>query len=288
MDRAAASDDDDQEEHIVVTRPEEQRDPEADADFDRELARLMSESVESRKTERRQMFDVPLPMRRAVRDSAANAMEDRSQTASPEVRTSSTMKFSLLSKRGNRQQVRQSLVVILFHSSTDTIKTRSINLPSDSNFAVAMRTQQQVERAEQQRIKSLVLNYDLSDETHNDGEAPIPFILQPNTDGRHNRRIAPQLVSAGVLNNSLGFNNSEVKNAQDVTAFHQRFDKKGRKKDDKKSSAGYAGQNTYQPAAGRIIREPSRSTSDPVSARRVSVQFSERLFTPLSAFVPDD
>ena len=36
-------------------------------------------------------------------------------------------------------------------------------MPSDSQFAVAMRNQQEAERAEQQRIKSLVLNYDLQD-----------------------------------------------------------------------------------------------------------------------------
>ena len=35
----------DESEHIVVTRPEEKRDPEADAEFDRELAKLMAESV---------------------------------------------------------------------------------------------------------------------------------------------------------------------------------------------------------------------------------------------------
>jgi hypothetical protein len=69
--------------------------------------------------------------------------------------------------------------------TTNTPQTRSIDLPSDSNFAVAMRSQQQAERAEQQRIKSLVLNYDLgSNEDNQDGEStsPINDILQPNTN----------------------------------------------------------------------------------------------------------
>ncbi|PKY05028.1 hypothetical protein P168DRAFT_318065 [Aspergillus campestris IBT 28561] len=37
-------------------------------------------------------------------------------------------------------------------------------MPSDSSFAIAMRTQQQADREEQQRIKSLVLNYEMSNE----------------------------------------------------------------------------------------------------------------------------
>ena len=96
--------------HIVVTRPEEQRDPEAEAEFDRELAKLMAESVESRKFERKPMFDVPLPMRRAVREPTAATSPDDSddealaQAPAP-TNGSSMMKFALLSRRGNRQQV---------------------------------------------------------------------------------------------------------------------------------------------------------------------------------------
>lgn len=50
-------------------------------------------------------------------------------------------------------------------------------LPSDSTFAVAMKTQQAAEREEQQRIKNLVLNYDLRDGEEEEGIspwAPIP------------------------------------------------------------------------------------------------------------------
>jgi regulator of nonsense transcripts 2 len=100
----------DESEHIVVTRPEEQRDPEAEAEFDRELAKLMAESVESRKFERKPMFDVPLPMRRAVREPMAAASPDDSDDESPAPAPApangpNMMKFALLSRRGNRQQV---------------------------------------------------------------------------------------------------------------------------------------------------------------------------------------
>jgi regulator of nonsense transcripts 2 len=86
-----------------VTRQEEQRDPEAEADFDRELAKMMAESLESRKFDRKPMFDVPLPMRRAPRE-ASTAAEDSpiEGTATPP----NTMSVSLMTRKGNRQQVR--------------------------------------------------------------------------------------------------------------------------------------------------------------------------------------
>jgi regulator of nonsense transcripts 2 len=125
----------------------------------------MSESAESRKFERKPVFDVPLPMRRA-RDVPATA-EDGPVEAPPQpVIAQNTMKFSLLSKRGNKTQ------------------TRSIDLPSDSTFAVAMRNKQQAEKEEQQRIKNLVLNYDLRDDEA-DGDSPFSFTLQPNTNRKH-------------------------------------------------------------------------------------------------------
>ncbi|QDS70729.1 hypothetical protein FKW77_002918 [Venturia effusa] len=176
-----ASGDDEEEEQIIVTRQEEERDPEADADFDRELAKMMTESVESRKFERKTLFDVPLPMRRKA--EAANG--DEIVTAAPTSTdfSPSTVKFSLLSKRGNRQQ------------------TRQIDLPADSNFAVAMRSQQQAEKEEQQRIKNLVLNYDLSAEGPDDGDDHLSLPpLQPNL----NRALRPTavnfIVTAPIVN----------------------------------------------------------------------------------------
>ncbi|EMR61807.1 putative nonsense-mediated mrna decay factor protein [Eutypa lata UCREL1] len=92
-----------EDEAIVVTRKTEEVDPEDEEDFEREYAKMMAESLESRKFDRKPLFDVPLP-------------------------------------------------------------TRTVALPSDSTFAIAMKTQQQAEREEQQRIKNLVLNYDLRHE----------------------------------------------------------------------------------------------------------------------------
>lgn len=52
-----------------------------------------------------------------------------------------------------------------------------------------MKTQQQAEREEQQRIKNLVLNYDLGDDNDsNDGDSNSSpthhFILRPNTNAK--------------------------------------------------------------------------------------------------------
>ncbi|KAH6635459.1 armadillo-type protein [Chaetomium sp. MPI-SDFR-AT-0129] len=148
--------DSDEEEAIVVTREEERIDPEDEADFDREYAKIMAESFETRKFQPKQQFDLPLPVRTKAREATASGETAETGQAIP----AGTMAFSLLTKRGNRQQ------------------TRTVELPSDSNFAVAMINQRQAAKEEQQRIKNLVLNYDLRENDENDGEdIPHPYEL---------------------------------------------------------------------------------------------------------------
>lgn len=91
------------EEAIVVKRQEEQVDPEDEADFEREYAKMMAESLESRKFERKQLFDVPLPVRSKNRETSGSGETSNSQGETGAV--ANTMAFSLLTKRGNRQQV---------------------------------------------------------------------------------------------------------------------------------------------------------------------------------------
>ncbi|KAM0511277.1 hypothetical protein ACHAPE_010021 [Trichoderma viride] len=158
------------DEAIIVTRQEEVVDPEDEAEFEREYAKMMAESLESRKFERKQLFDVPLPVRSRNREPSMS-------TGSGETGQSGTMAFSLMTKRGNRQQ------------------TRTVELPSDSTFAIAMKTQQQAEREEQQRIKNLVLNYDLQQSDDPEGnERPTMFyhnrVEKPNKDrGQRVRKL---------------------------------------------------------------------------------------------------
>jgi len=52
-------------------------------------------------------------------------------------------------------------------------------MPSDSNFAIALKTQQAAEREEQQRIKNLVLRYDLREGEEQDGDSLLES-LPPN------------------------------------------------------------------------------------------------------------
>ena len=93
--------DSDFEQEIVVKRQEEERDPEAEAEFDRELAKMMAEGIDSRKFERKQLFDVPLPIRKGLKDqpNADDAQQDSTPIAP------NMMAFSLMTKRGNKQQV---------------------------------------------------------------------------------------------------------------------------------------------------------------------------------------
>ncbi|KAL8693364.1 MAG: hypothetical protein Q9218_001801 [Villophora microphyllina] len=162
--------DSDFEGDIIVTRQEEERDPEAEAEFDRELAKMMSESLDSRKFERKALFDVPLPMRRAPREATStgdNGGNDGAVTPT----NSNTTAFSLMTKKGNRQQ------------------TRTIEMPSDSQFAMALKSQKEAERAEQQRIKDLVLNYDLTessaDQAGTENSLYLDYFSHPNPNLSH-------------------------------------------------------------------------------------------------------
>lgn len=69
-----------------------------------------------------------------------------------------------------------------------------------------MRTQQQAEDAERQRIKSLVLNYDLRDEDQVDGESAFHYKLSPNKN-----RI--RLPGKGLLNQASKSDKSSQRRA---------------------------------------------------------------------------
>lgn len=91
---------DSDDEAIIVTREEEQFDPEWDAEFEREYAKMMSEGAESRKLERRPVFDVALPVRARAREATSGDQADGGAEA-----PTPKMAFSVLTKKGNKQQV---------------------------------------------------------------------------------------------------------------------------------------------------------------------------------------
>lgn len=102
-------------------------DPEEEADFEREYAKMMAESLESRKFERKPLFDAPVPVRSKREATIAgdagdvsnnnngNNNNNNNNNTSTSTSTSnqetineppsSMMAFSLLTKKGNRQQV---------------------------------------------------------------------------------------------------------------------------------------------------------------------------------------
>ncbi|KAG0129632.1 nonsense-mediated mRNA decay 2 protein [Tuber indicum] len=140
------------EEEIIFKLDEGERDPEAEAEFDRELAKLMQESIDARKFERKPLFDVPLPIKRGGSTLSREAtfdsdIGDNLAASSPPPSGGGMMAFSLLTKKGNRQQ------------------TKVVELPSDSSLAMAMRNTQEAERAEKMKIKELVMSYDRMEET---------------------------------------------------------------------------------------------------------------------------
>ena len=181
-----------------MTRQQEELDPEAEADFDRELAKMMSESLDSRKFDRKPMFDVPLPMRRGLRDTSTAGDESPTEgTSTPP----NTMAFSLMTKKGNRQQVCPPRVSSIKKLLLNFRQTRSIELPSDSHFAIAMKTQKEAERAEQQRIKNLVLNYDLHES--NTDQTGTEYYLHLNHFSQPNPNIKPKTPSMTLAHNRL-------------------------------------------------------------------------------------
>ncbi|KAL1915546.1 uncharacterized protein VTP21DRAFT_6670 [Calcarisporiella thermophila] len=126
----------DQDEDVVVLKNQEERIQEVDAQFDLEFSKLMAESLESRRHERKMAtLDVPIPMR----------LQDRGKVQLPD-QESGRVTFTLLTKKGNKQQA------------------KTLELPANSALAVSTRIKQEAQREEQQHLKKLVLNYEEREE----------------------------------------------------------------------------------------------------------------------------
>jgi len=131
----------DEDEDVVMLRKREEQ-LEEDEEFEKEFSRMMSESVESRKFEKKSaMLDVPIPMH-------LRGGQDRRTTAATNEQANGKMSFTLLTKKGNRQQV------------------KLMEVPSDSLLAISTRTKQEAQREEQQQLKQIVLNYEEREEAN--------------------------------------------------------------------------------------------------------------------------
>ncbi|TPX58145.1 hypothetical protein SpCBS45565_g08073 [Spizellomyces sp. 'palustris'] len=129
-------DDDEEEgemyEDTVVVHVQHELDEEADDDFEQQFSRMMQESMDTRRNDRKSTFDAPVP----VRMKPSNATESQEEAGNGQVA------FTLLTKKGNKQQV------------------KTMALPADSSFVISTRSKQEAEQEEKQHLKQLVLNYE--------------------------------------------------------------------------------------------------------------------------------
>ncbi|KAF9908195.1 hypothetical protein EC991_010121 [Linnemannia zychae] len=128
---------DDEEQAVVLTN--QHKPVEAlDEDFEREYLKMMTESLESRKFERKHLtLDVAIPVLRTA---------DRREE--PVLANPDHVAFTLLTKKGNKQQL------------------KTVGLPSDSSLVINTRNQREAEREEQQQLKQLVLDYEVREEAN--------------------------------------------------------------------------------------------------------------------------
>ncbi|KAF7984246.1 hypothetical protein HWV62_16072 [Athelia sp. TMB] len=136
---------------VVVLSAQENLGPseEADAEFAKELAKMVTDSSnESRKVDKKTamaLWDSAVlpPGARKRRGADGEAEGD---TVSNDADAKSVMSFTLLTKRGNKQQARQLAV------------------PAESALAVHTRSAQLQDKVEQQHLKQLVLDYEQREE----------------------------------------------------------------------------------------------------------------------------
>ncbi|KAF9426562.1 hypothetical protein BGZ76_002703 [Entomortierella beljakovae] len=128
---------DDEEQAVVLTNQHKPVEA-VDEDFEREYLKMMTESLESRKFERKHLtLDVAIPVLRSVDRREETPLSNPDHVA-----------FTLLTKKGNKQQL------------------KTVGLPSDSALVINTRNQREAEREEQQQLKQLVLEYEVREEAH--------------------------------------------------------------------------------------------------------------------------
>jgi regulator of nonsense transcripts 2 len=146
----AGDDSESEDEQIIVTRQEEERDPEVEAEFDREYEKMMVESADSRRFERKAIFDIPLPMKRPARENVSAEFPGEMEVPEP-VAPSKTMAFSLMTKKGNKQQVRHpckdNLRKLWFHDTNNSRLAPSTSRPTPALLLPCEPSNRPIERS---------------------------------------------------------------------------------------------------------------------------------------------
>ncbi|KZW00324.1 ARM repeat-containing protein [Exidia glandulosa HHB12029] len=141
------------DERIVQLHPLQEEGPsqEQDDDFAKELAKLISDTTEARKVDRKTamaMWDsnvLPTGVRRKRNAGEEHDEDDEGHDEGNEG-GQDVMKFTLLSRKGNKQQMKQ------------------LPIPAQSLLAVNVRSAQAQDKEEQQHLKKLVLDYEHREE----------------------------------------------------------------------------------------------------------------------------
>jgi len=122
-----------EEEDVVLFN--RQVEPEVDEEFDREFARIMSESLESRKATGKSAFDIEPP---TSRNRMASNVGGHGDIGTQRVQ------FAVMSRRSKQLKV--------------------VDIPSENTLAQTTLKHIEDAKAEKQRIKNLVLNLDRKNE----------------------------------------------------------------------------------------------------------------------------
>ncbi|KAF9227255.1 ARM repeat-containing protein [Gyrodon lividus] len=136
-------------EPVVVLSAQEHLGPseEADAEFAKELAKIITESsVESRKIDKKAAWWDSAVLAPGARKKRTDDNEADGDGEGNGADGESVMRFTVITKKGNKQQ------------------TRHLPIPAESALAVHTRSAQLQDKVEQQHLKRLVLNYELSQE----------------------------------------------------------------------------------------------------------------------------
>ncbi|KAJ3392526.1 hypothetical protein HDU84_004011 [Entophlyctis sp. JEL0112] len=126
----------------VANEEEEAIENDLAAEFEKEFSKMMQESLDSRKHEKKNAsaFDIAVPVKRGV------AFQNNGQSAT----ATDGVVFSFLTKRGNKQQV------------------KNFELPQNSELVLSTKLKQEAELEERKQLKRLVLNYE--DREHDGAE----------------------------------------------------------------------------------------------------------------------
>ncbi|KAG6375457.1 ARM repeat-containing protein [Boletus reticuloceps] len=136
-------------EPVVVLSAQEYLGPseEADAEFAKEFAKIITDSsAESRKIDKKTAWWDSAVLAPGSRKKRADDNEGDADGEGNATNGESVMNFTVITKRGNKQQMRY------------------LPIPSESTLAVHTRSAQLQDKVEQQHLKRLVLNYEQSQE----------------------------------------------------------------------------------------------------------------------------